>query len=191
MDSIAWGMQSRTLQCRIDSRKSWSKCECSWPGWRYAIAWYAIFDSNHEFMNKNQWNSLHSTDAAIVGQLKLVKMLVERGADPNFKNRKGKTPCDVAASAVYNFLITSRGEQLHLHILFSLNCRWCNGSIWPSECFIYEWMCHGNRLRRGKCEHFRRNFWHIFHLWVEATFCVCAMPLCVIIVHSQFNLKFS
>lgn len=49
-------------------------------------------------------------DAAIVGQLKLVKMLVERGADPNFKNRKGKTPCDVAASAVYNFLITARGE---------------------------------------------------------------------------------
>lgn len=53
---------------------------------------------------------LQFTDAAIVGQLKLVKMLVERGADPNFKNRKGKTPCDVAASAVYNFLITSRGE---------------------------------------------------------------------------------
>lgn len=50
------------------------------------------------------------TDAAIVGQLKLVKMLVERGADPNFKNRKGKTPCDVASSAVYNFLITARGE---------------------------------------------------------------------------------
>lgn len=51
-----------------------------------------------------------STDAAIVGQLKLVKMLVERGADPNFKNRKGKTPCDVASSAVYNFLITARGK---------------------------------------------------------------------------------
>lgn len=49
-------------------------------------------------------------DAAIVGQLKLVKMLVERGADPCFKNRKGKTPCDVAASAVYNFLVTARGE---------------------------------------------------------------------------------
>lgn len=49
-------------------------------------------------------------DAAIVGQLKLVKMLVERGADPCYKNRKGKTPCDVAAPAVYNFLIAARGE---------------------------------------------------------------------------------
>lgn len=49
-------------------------------------------------------------DAAIVGQLRLVKMLVERGADPCFKNRKGKTPCDVAAAAVHNFLITARGE---------------------------------------------------------------------------------
>lgn len=37
-------------------------------------------------------------------------MLVERGADPCFKNRKGKTPCDVAAAAVHNFLITARGE---------------------------------------------------------------------------------
>lgn len=37
-------------------------------------------------------------------------MLVERGADPCFKNRKGKTPCDVAASAVHNFLITARGK---------------------------------------------------------------------------------
>lgn len=37
-------------------------------------------------------------------------MLVERGADPCFKNRKGKTPCDVAAAAVHNFLTTARGE---------------------------------------------------------------------------------
>lgn len=50
----------------------------------------------------------HLIDAAIVGQLKLVKMLVERGADPCFKNRKGKTPVDVAASAVYNFLVTAQ-----------------------------------------------------------------------------------
>lgn len=56
-----------------------------------------------------QFPFVRFVDAAIVGQLKLVKMLVERGADPCFKNRKGKTPCDVAASAVYNFLITSRG----------------------------------------------------------------------------------
>lgn len=44
-------------------------------------------------------------DAAIMGQLKLVKLLVERGADPCFKNKKGKTPCDVAsAPSVYNYL---------------------------------------------------------------------------------------
>lgn len=49
-------------------------------------------------------------DAAIVGQLRLVKLLVERGADPTVKNRKGKTPCDVAASAVYSFLQQAKGE---------------------------------------------------------------------------------
>lgn len=54
-------------------------------------------------------------DAAITGQLRLVKMLVERGADPCFKNRKGKTPCDVAAAAVHNFLITARGELAKIH----------------------------------------------------------------------------
>lgn len=56
-------------------------------------------------------------DAAITGQLRLVKMLVERGADPCFKNRKGKTPCDVAAAAVHNFLITARGEFIKEIIL--------------------------------------------------------------------------
>lgn len=49
-------------------------------------------------------------DAAIVGNLKLVKLLVEKGADVNAKNRKGKTPCDVASASVYNYLITARGE---------------------------------------------------------------------------------
>lgn len=63
----------------------------------------------------------HITDAAIVGQLKLVKMLVERGADPCFKNRKGKTPCDVAASAVYNFLVTARGENRLFDIFFPIS----------------------------------------------------------------------
>lgn len=60
-------------------------------------------------------------DAAIVGQLRLVKMLVERGADPCFKNRKGKTPCDVAAAAVHNFLITARGELAEKFHSFSYN----------------------------------------------------------------------
>lgn len=60
-------------------------------------------------------------DAAITGQLRLVKMLVERGADPCFKNRKGKSPCDVAAAAVHNFLITARGElSKNYHKHFSI-----------------------------------------------------------------------
>lgn len=57
-------------------------------------------------------------DAAIMGQLKLVKLLVERGADPAFKNKKGKTPCDVAsAPSVYNYLISAKGElHFELHV---------------------------------------------------------------------------
>lgn len=51
-------------------------------------------------------------DAATIGQLRLVKMLVERGADPCLKNRKGKTACDVAAPAVHNFLISARGQYI-------------------------------------------------------------------------------
>lgn len=62
-------------------------------------------------MFEHEFHVLCRLDAAIVGQLKLVKMLVERGADPGFKNRKGKSPCDVAAAAVYNFLLTSRGKR--------------------------------------------------------------------------------
>lgn len=65
-----------------------------------------------------QW-SIRFSDAAITGQLRLVKMLVERGADPCFKNRKGKTPCDVAAAAVHNFLITARGE-FHESLMYAM-----------------------------------------------------------------------
>lgn len=50
-------------------------------------------------------------DAAFSGQLKLVRMLIERGADPCFKNRKGKTACEVAVPAVYNYLFSARGKQ--------------------------------------------------------------------------------
>lgn len=62
-------------------------------------------------------------DAATMGQLKLVKLLVERGADPCFKNKKGKTPCDVSsAPSVYNYL---KGK-LHCYVfrfLFALRDR--------------------------------------------------------------------
>lgn len=61
-------------------------------------------------------------DAAIMGQLKLVKLLVERGADPSFKNKKGKTPCDVAsAPSVYNYLMSAKGELVFVCIFFLLS----------------------------------------------------------------------
>lgn len=44
-------------------------------------------------------------------------MLVERGADPCYKNRQGKAPCDVATGqAVYNYLTQARG--MYLRIIF-------------------------------------------------------------------------
>lgn len=43
-------------------------------------------------------------DAALVGQLKLVKLLLSHGADPKAKNAKGKAPLDIAASAVYQYI---------------------------------------------------------------------------------------
>lgn len=41
----------------------------------------------------------------------MVKMLVDRGADVTFKNRKGKSPVDVASSAVYDYLVTAQGKS--------------------------------------------------------------------------------
>lgn len=43
-------------------------------------------------------------DAAIVGHLKMCKLLLSHGADPRAKNCKGKTPVDIAASAVYQYI---------------------------------------------------------------------------------------
>lgn len=53
-------------------------------------------------------------DASVIGNMKLVKMLVERGADPCAKNQKGKTPCDVASAAVYHYLMQARGKIISL-----------------------------------------------------------------------------
>lgn len=53
-------------------------------------------------------------DAALVGQLKLVKLLLSHGADPRAKNGKGKTPMDIAASAVYQYI---KGK-------WGMWCRW-------------------------------------------------------------------
>ena len=42
-------------------------------------------------------------DAASFGNQKLVKMLIEKGADPLFKNKKGKSPQDIAHPSLVNF----------------------------------------------------------------------------------------
>ena len=42
-------------------------------------------------------------DAAAVGHQKLVKLLIEKGADPTFKNKKGKTPQDIAHGSLIPF----------------------------------------------------------------------------------------
>lgn len=44
-------------------------------------------------------------DAAVNGHLKLVKLLVEKGADIYAKNSKGKTPVDIAAAGVIPVLL--------------------------------------------------------------------------------------
>lgn len=50
------------------------------------------------------------------GQIKLVKMLIEKGADPCVKNHNGKSPYEVAtAPAVYNFLLQSRGSSIFFY----------------------------------------------------------------------------
>lgn len=46
-------------------------------------------------------------DAAMNGHTKLVKLLVEKGADVHAKNSKGKTPIDVAAATVAPLLLNS------------------------------------------------------------------------------------
>lgn len=44
-------------------------------------------------------------DAASNGHLKLIKLLVERGADIHAKNSKGKAPLDIAAPSVTPYLL--------------------------------------------------------------------------------------
>jgi ankyrin repeat protein len=61
-------------------------------------------------------------DAASVGNQKLVKMLIDKGADPLFKNKKGKTPQDIAHGSLFHFfrtLGTSSGERNVFIFLFT------------------------------------------------------------------------
>lgn len=39
--------------------------------------------------------------------MQLVRLLVERGADVHFRNKGGKTPCDVAAPGLIPHILTS------------------------------------------------------------------------------------
>ena len=50
-------------------------------------------------------------DAAAVGHQKLVKLLIDKGADLNFKNKKGKTPQDIAHASLANFFSTLTGGE--------------------------------------------------------------------------------
>lgn len=54
-------------------------------------------------------------DAAAVGNQKLVKLLIEKGADPNFKNKKGQTPQDIAHASLVNFFRSISGEFKHFY----------------------------------------------------------------------------
>jgi ankyrin repeat protein len=45
-------------------------------------------------------------DAAMVGNQKLVKLLIDKGANPHFKNKKGKTPKDVAHQSLVSYFAT-------------------------------------------------------------------------------------
>lgn len=58
-------------------------------------------------------------DAAVNGHVKIAKLLVERGADINAKNSKGKTPLDVALPTVRPYLLN---PSLSLPGKTHLNC---------------------------------------------------------------------
>lgn len=48
-------------------------------------------------------------DATTSGNLKMVKFLVEHGADPFVKNTKGKMPSDYAAPHIFEYLQSLKG----------------------------------------------------------------------------------
>lgn len=50
-------------------------------------------------------------DAASFGNQKLVKFLIDKGADPNFKNKKGKTPQDIAHASLMGFFSNLMGGE--------------------------------------------------------------------------------
>lgn len=69
-------------------------------------------------------------DAASFGNQKLVKMLIDKGADPNFKNKKGKTPQDIAHSSLVNFFATLASGKHFLHIYIYLRVFMYSECVW-------------------------------------------------------------
>jgi hypothetical protein len=56
------------------------------------------------------------------GQLKMVKMLIEKGADPFIKNKKGKTPQEVAHHSLQNYFQNLISGTYLNHTLFYSVC---------------------------------------------------------------------
>lgn len=56
-------------------------------------------------------------DAVVNGHLRLIKLLVEKGADIHAKNAKGKSPLELASSTVQPYLLNTSlplpGKLIH------------------------------------------------------------------------------
>jgi ankyrin repeat protein len=77
-------------------------------------------------------------DAASFGNQKLVKMLIEKGADPLFKNKKGKSPQDIAHPSLVGFFRSTIGKLRYVTINYALQTK-KNGMIIINQyddCFI-------------------------------------------------------
>lgn len=46
-------------------------------------------------------------DAVVNGHLKIIKLLVEKGADIHVKNSKGKSPLDLASPSIQPYLLNT------------------------------------------------------------------------------------
>lgn len=72
-------------------------------------------------------------DAASNGHIALSRLLVERGADIHAKNKKGKTPLEVAAPGIAQFLLDTNipvpGNSLFILYMFSV-------------IFLFSLVCH-------------------------------------------------
>lgn len=51
-------------------------------------------------------------DATTSGNLKMVKFLIDHGAEPFVRNTKGKTPSDYAAADIFEYLQSLKGKYI-------------------------------------------------------------------------------